>query len=92
MSQSASVTVMPDKFVIDTNSFLSITWVDSTSRGGWMAPSDFNKIPTEIRTVGFLLSEDEETITLTNSVGAECILDPLTIPKVAVVGRIQFVF
>lgn len=72
-----------------------VRWVDSTSRSGWQRLEGFREDALLCATIGFLVREDDETISIAHSLafhdgegqipdGANNII---TIPKCAILGR-----
>lgn len=64
-----------------------IRWIDSSSRQGWQKFSTLK--PDVIETIGFVLEETDDYITITDSVADrealfECVDYMLTIPKFAI--------
>lgn len=63
-----------------------VTWVDSCADFGWrklasVTPDQYSTIES----VGWLVRDDERSITITTSVSSvESCMDPLVIPKVAI--------
>lgn len=70
-----------------------IQWLDSHGGGGWQSPEDIQRSLT-IESIGYLVGEDEHAVTLTTSVaqGSGDVLDPITIPKCAIMQRQEVVF
>jgi len=70
-----------------------VTWWDSCSAAGWQSKEevgDFNAKPMECRTVGVLVAEDKNHITMALSVCPESrkeFADVIQIPKVAIQSR-----
>lgn len=71
---------------IDTSRLVVVRWVDSCQSDGWghATVEDWAMPDMRIVSVGYLLRETEEAITITASVGAYAVLGPLTIPRVAI--------
>ncbi len=69
---------------------IEVHWVDSYASAGWESPDDKHQM--SIRSLGWLIWEDDDTVALTTSITPDGrILDRLQIPKVAIVGRWRFV-
>lgn len=70
-----------------------IQWLDSQGGGGWQSPADIRRCLT-IESIGYLVGEDEHSVTLTTSVAQDsaAVIDPITIPKCAIVERQEVVF
>jgi hypothetical protein len=66
-----------------------LEWLDSESDHGWheTARVQEKRVLLAVRSVGFLICEDGESVTITTSVSPHEVNDPLTIPKVAIVKR-----
>lgn len=64
-----------------------VEWVDSVSRDGWLIPEE-DTGPKPIRTIGFLVKETEEALTVSGTFATDPTCVPfcglLTIPLVAV--------
>lgn len=68
---------------------VKITWVDSCHSFGWQKPERQSKEQMKQHSVGFIVHEDKETLTLSSCVqetGDNCRC-PVTIPKVAILNR-----
>lgn len=65
-----------------------VEWIDSYAQHGWRHEDDLGNSQTfdsRIVSIGFLIKDTAEFITISNSVGTGgSINDPLTIPKVAI--------
>lgn len=72
---------------------IDVRWVDSGTGGGWQFLTHLDAAPCECRTVGFLLHENKDSITVSSSLSfgtdgkPNQAADPITIPKVAVKSR-----
>lgn len=65
-----------------------VIWVDSNTRSGWHHPADQDYGPMEVVSVGWVLHETDQSVTLSGSVvfGDDFqAADTMTIPKVCVV-------
>ena len=65
-----------------------VKWVDSFGGCGWTAP-DCVERTLICESIGFLVVEDEHAITITTSIhtGSGQVMDPLTIPKAAILEQ-----
>lgn len=68
-------------------------WVDSDRYEGWQDISKDEGAPAELKSdlcfsSGILLSENQRYIKITSSIAPGQRLSPLTVPKVAIVGKI----
>lgn len=66
-----------------------VIWLDSNTKMGWHFPDETNYEPITITSVGWVISETDEYITLAGSVcfGDEYqAADAMTIPKVCIVS------
>lgn len=70
-----------------------IRWLDSDRGGGWQSPEDISRC-LDIESIGYLVGEDECSVTLTTSVDQANgnVIDPITIPKCAITDRQEIVF
>ena len=72
-----------------TKQLAYVEWVDSAAIQGWQHESEVSREdyePSVIKSVGFIVSESKKHITITTSISdTDCCMDPLTIPKCAVV-------
>lgn len=71
---------------------IQVRWLDSSSLSGWSSQGKEAKSPCMIQSRGFLVREDADSIILTHSVCdpkhfRRPVMDPVTIPKAAVVSR-----
>lgn len=68
-----------------------LEWVDSSGQDGWVKKQQAldTSTPSQCRTVGFVLCEDDESVTLMSTVDDSHgnVDNPLTIPKFAVTHR-----
>jgi len=63
-----------------------IEWIDSAGYSGWVDDCDFS--PLLIKSFGFLLNEDDTSITIASHVAEnDTYYAPMTIPKVAIIKR-----
>ncbi len=62
---------------------IKVIWVDSSTHGEeWVSLEDAKSISTKpCQTVGFLLSEDSETIKVAQNIAEDCILNRIAIPR-----------
>lgn len=70
---------------------IRIEWVDSEADPGWKYIPTIEPHESHIDSIGFLLKETDTAIVISTSVSENngC-MDPLTIPKVAVISRQDF--
>ncbi len=67
---------------------LLLTWCDHYTTGGWKIASEFEDQPSDInRSVGWLVAEDEQRLTIVQTVGPEFVRDSLTIEKACLEKR-----
>ena len=72
---------------------VDILWVDSFGMGVWCSVDALGDITLECRTVGFLVAEDEISITVAPSLNCTGDCDsPIRIPKVAIKSREEITF
>lgn len=65
-----------------------IDWLDSTGGGGWRSIEGLGRAMLECRSVGFLVHEDDESVTVSASLASLGNADePIRIPKVSITGR-----
>lgn len=68
-----------------------VEWVDSAGQDGWVDRQTAlsGSIPSRVRSVGIVLHEDDESITLVTGEDTthDNVDNPITIPKVAVTRR-----
>ncbi len=65
-----------------------IRWVDSSSEEGWCTFTYKRVENITCETVGYLFSEDAETVTMTSCISSfQQPRSPITIPKVSIVSR-----
>ena len=69
---------------------LKVEWIDSAGGSGWEVLEDYTSEAVHVTTYGFLIREDEETISVAQSYapgtvkGREQINNDITIPKCAI--------
>ena len=63
-----------------------VKWIDSTQVHGWILKEDLEEHDMNIVSCGFLICETDHFITLTGSVGKDCICSPIQIPKIAIIS------
>ena len=66
---------------------LWVEWVDSVHYNGWTAMEELPIHDLNCRSVGWLIAEDEESITIIAHDGGKNAMGDMTIPKVAITGR-----
>lgn len=68
-----------------------IDWIDSSTIRGWQHADDKPVgyyEPTKIQSVGYLVEDTKDFVTLTTSLSENGgIIDPLSIPKVAIIKK-----
>ncbi len=72
---------------------VEIFWDDSTRANGWCDPDELSgKEKTSCTSIGYVVSEDDETITISTSYhrNSKQFIDPLTIPKCAITGMWEY--
>ena len=68
---------------------IRVEWVDSYGGGNWIHKDDLDHKPSNIITVGFVVKETKKHITITSSISdgdGEQYLNPITIPKIAIIS------
>ena len=63
---------------------VEIEWIDSKSGGDWEYLDEIEPKAAEVRTIGYLSSEDDESITLAHSITNKQCCGRITIPKVCI--------
>ena len=76
-------------------SLVYIEWVDSSvkhSGGSWIDVSKAHATDLTCRSVGFIVEEDDDSITIAGHVAfdVDCVSGNMTIPKVAIKKRRKF--
>lgn len=67
---------------------IEVHWVDSHGSGGWRYIPDIKTPQLDCYSMGFLIKEDKDSITMSASYSAnDSSFDMLTIPKCAIVKR-----
>ena len=62
-----------------------IEWIDSSTSGGWLHEERARASDLRCWSIGFLVCDDDESVTVAGSCAAQgALLDPITIPKVAI--------
>ena len=66
-----------------------LEWVDSDHDPGWQDTDKVKakRVVVPVPSVGFIVCEDDNSITITSSVAPDEVLSPLTIPKNAITKR-----
>jgi hypothetical protein len=69
----------------------AISWVDTFCENGWVHLSRVDHCTSHIVSVGFIVYEDDDTLTLTDcwSEDSGNVHGPLSIPKVAITRRVR---
>lgn len=71
---------------------LWIEWVDSASHGGvWTHKTDLETGSHKIRSVGWLVREDDDALTIVAHEGGDQYSGDMTIPKVAITAQWEIV-
>lgn len=63
-----------------------VKWIDSTQVHGWILKEDLEDHDMDIISCGFLIRDAEHFITLTTSMGKDCVCSPIQIPKIAIIS------
>ncbi len=70
-----------------------LTWNDSTGWKGWCKPEDCADGPSSIESIGFVVHETKEYITISTSYGTTGnFADPICIPKACITMRSDLKF
>lgn len=64
-----------------------ITWTDAETDHGWQEVKDLDLNPDPAVTIGFLVTEDGQYITLASSYSGESVNNTIMIPKKMVVKK-----
>ena len=64
-----------------------LEWLDSIAIFGWQDETAHKEVMKPIKSIGWIVKEDKNSITISTSLGHKDYHSPLTIPKVAVVKR-----
>lgn len=66
---------------------VKVNWVDSVTCGGWTILDDFDEVPTKATTVGYLIQDKEEYVTIAQTYAEppKQVCNMITIPRVAIV-------
>lgn len=64
-----------------------LEWVDSASPNTAWIPADHSVKPDRIKTIGWVIEDNDEYITVSNQVGEQCMSGVVAIPKVAITHR-----
>ena len=64
-----------------------IEWIDSSSVDGWVFTEDFEPKLQTVESVGFIVHENEEMITISSHRAPNLVHSPFTIPKIAIIRR-----
>lgn len=70
---------------MDSLGIVLIEWRDAQSSPGWHGADELQRGLAAIKSVGWLVSESEESVTLAISVGTHAAGDLLSIPKSCIV-------
>jgi hypothetical protein len=63
-----------------------IIWVDSCGKDSWMAKEEAINRDLNIVSVGYLLSEDENSILISSHIGDEWVHSTMQIPRKAIIS------
>ncbi len=64
---------------------VEIHWLDSMSVYGWKHIDDDRKAPDlRCKTIGWVLNDDEDSVTVTSSFSKYSVLSKITIPKASI--------
>lgn len=68
---------------------IEVDWIDSSSSPGWDDPTPSHPDTMNVKSIGFLVCEDKETITMSAHLvrSKKYCHSPMTIPKVAIIKR-----
>ena len=66
---------------------VEIEWIDSKSGGDWEYLNEIQFSPARIITIGFVLDENDESITVAHSITKNQCCGRITIPKVCIKNR-----
>lgn len=72
---------------IATEKIVAMTWIDASGPDGWVDRDNLDYEIQTILSIGFLLHEDDTSMTISPSLGRHHVHAPMTIPKKAVVER-----
>lgn len=61
-----------------------ITWVDSCGAHGWSDKARAANESMTIRSIGFVVHDDKESITISTSTNPSSCHSPVTIPRIAI--------
>lgn len=70
-----------------TRPLLLLTWRDHYTTGGWKTADEYTQEPDINRTVGWLVAEDDERVTIVQTVGTEFMRDSMTLEKSCLLKR-----
>ena len=63
---------------------VKVNWIDSAQSPGWIYKDDLKDFNMQIKSVGYLVKETDESITLVAHIGEDSLCSPLQIPKIAI--------
>lgn len=63
---------------------IELVWIDSKGGGDWEFFEDLVSKAAIVKTIGYLISEDEESITIAHSIAKNQCCGRITIPKVCI--------
>ena len=61
-----------------------ITWLDSSEMPGWVDKDVIRPIVETVNSVGFVVSENDDFICISNGISKYQVNSPMTIPKFAI--------
>ena len=74
-------------FTPNTYERVYIQWIDSSSIDGWVFTEDFQPELQTVESVGFIVHENDEMITISSHRTPSAVHSPFTIPKFAIIQR-----
>jgi len=85
---------IPEETPSSNYPFVLVEWIDSRSMDGWLRQSELETTPANIRSVGWIVAESENSIVLAGTSAPE--LDQfagmMVIPKCCLTKRIDLVW
>lgn len=63
---------------------MSIEWIDSCGTNGWTAKERSDLKFMSIKSVGFIIHEDDDSVTIASSYNPNVCHSPITIPRAAI--------
>jgi hypothetical protein len=68
----------------ETTKIAKITWLDSSQMRGWVDKDALEPIIETVDSIGFVVKETDDFISISNSISEYQVNSPLTIPKFAI--------